>query len=246
MAKMHELLAVESSITSNYNRDREETLKVLGRADLFTKTVTKKEYFNEDEAARLNQVVTTDMTTTVEDRLSWFAKSVSKLFDLVLQKDMTNQKAIADIEVDGTVLATSVPATTLLMLESKLQDLRGILKATPTLPAGVMWGWDENTQRFYSKEPVVSFTTKKMTKPVTLYEATKEHPAQVKEVSEDVAVAKITKDTFSGMLTSARKADLLGRLDSLLQGVKKARQRANTTQVEKGAIGASLMTYLFK
>ena len=245
MAKMHELLSVESSVVSNYNRDFEETLKVFGRADLFTRTVTKKEYFDESDASKLNTTETKEITTTVSERLKWFRKPVSKFFDFVLQKDLTNQKSTADIEVDGKVLASGIPATTLLMLETKLQDMRKVLNEVPTLPAGFIWETDAGQGLYRSKEPKITFSSKNTPKAVVLYEATKEHPAQVKEVNEAVPVAKVTVETYSGMLTSGQKADMLGRLDTLLQAVKKARQRANLVDVQKADIGETLVNYIY-
>lgn len=244
MAKMHELLAVEASVAANLQRDIDETLKTFGRGEAFRKTTKSKVYFAEDEQ-RLNTSEVTELTTTVQDRLKWFSGHATKFFDLVLQKDKTNQAANADLEVDGKVIATNVPATTLLMLESKLQEVRKVVDATPTLPSTVRWVRDENEGLWVTADPVVTFTTKKVAKPVVLYEATKEHPAQVKEVSEDVPVAKITQTTWAGLLTATEKATLLGRLDTLLQAVKKARQRANTADVVKADIGKTLFTYLF-
>lgn len=244
MSKMHELLAVEASVIANYQRDLDETLKVLERADLFTQTVTKKEHFNEDDK-KLDTTETKAMTTTVKNRLKWFKNSASKFYDVVLQKDTTNQNSKADLEVDGNVLAKDVPATTLLMFESKLQDLRKVFDKAPTLAAGTTWKLNPQDNLFHSEEPQVSFSTKKLMKPVVLYEATKEHPAQVKEVTEDVAIAKISRTVASGMITSAEKAEILGRLDTLIQATKKARQRANQVEVVNGNIGDSIFKYLF-
>jgi hypothetical protein len=187
----------------------------------------------------------TEITTTVPQRLKWFSGHAIKFFDLVLQKDKTNQKATADIEVDGVVLVKDVPATTLLMLESKLQEVRKVLDRAPTLPSTVRWVKDDVEGLWVTADPVVTFTTKKVAKPVVLYEATKEHPAQVREVSEDIPVAKITQTTWAGLLTATEKATLLSRLDVLLQAVKKARQRANTTEVEKGNMGKPVFDFLF-
>jgi hypothetical protein len=245
MAKLHELLAVESSVTGNFNRDIQETVKVFGKAEMFQRFVTKKEHFN-DEDSKLNTTETKEITTTVKKRLDWFKKSVSDYFDLVLQKDKTNQKAVGDIVVDGVTVAKEVPATTILMLESKLQELRKVFEAAPTLPTGTKWEFDANEGIWNTVEPVVSFSTKRITKPVVLYEATKEHPAQVKEVSEDVPVAKITKLTSVGMLTSLEKATILGRLDDLLQACKKARQQANMVTVEQAKMGDEIFKYLYQ
>lgn len=245
MGKLHELLAVESSVAGNFNRDLQETLKAFNKPEMFQRIITRKEHFNEEDS-RLNTTETKEYTTTVKDRLSWFKNSVTAFFDLVVQKDKTNQKAVADVVVDGEVVAKGVPATTILMLESKLQDLRKVFDAAPTLPSGTKWVFDETDGLWNTSEPVVSFSTKRLTKPVVLYEATKEHPAQVKEVSEDIPVAKITKLTSVGMLTSLEKATILGRLDNLLHACKKARQQANMVNVEQDNIGASIFKYLYK
>jgi len=244
MAKMHELLAVENSVAASFNREVEDTLKKFGKPNLYTKTVTHKAHFNEEDS-KLDNTVTSDITTTVDESLKWFTGPSAKFFDLVLSKDKTNQKANADIELeDGTILATAVPATTLLMMESKLQDVRRVFEAAPTLEPGYVWQFDENDKLYRSAEPKLTFSTKKTMKPVVLYAHTDKHAAQVKEVTEDVAIAKITQETWSGMITSAHKADILGRVDSLLQAVKKARMRANTVDVEKAKMGDAVFSYL--
>lgn len=244
MAKMHELLAVESSVTANFQRDLEETLKVLSRPDVFQKQVAEKVFFAEEDQ-KLNVSETKDITTTVPERLTWFSKAANSYFDVMLQKDRTNANAKADLALDdGTVLAKDLPATTLLSLESKLQEIRKVLVAAPTLPSGVVWEFNASEGLWQTKEPTITFQTKKTAKAVVLYEATKEHPAQVKEVFEDVPVAKITKNTYNGMITSAQKAEMLGRLDTLLKAVKQARQRANNVDADTSKIGAVLTKYL--
>lgn len=242
--KMHDILAVESAVTGNYNRDREETLKVLARPDMFRRTVTSKTFFSEDDQ-HLNTVDTNEITTTVEDRLQWYRTSVQDFIDLNLQKDKTNQTAMADLVVDGVVLAKEVPAVTLLMLENRLQDVRKVLVAVPTLESGYEWEHDKLSNLFKTKEPKVTFSTKKTMKPVVLAPATDKHPAQVKEVFEDVPVAKITVDTYSGMLTSAEKATLLARLDKLLKATKQARVTANDVKAVNDKMGEKIFDWLY-
>lgn len=246
MGKLHELIAVESTAAGNYARSIDETLKSLDRGDLFVKTTVSKEYFDAADAEKLNIVETKEITTTVKERLRWFAGPVIKYYDILVQKDATNQKAVADLEVNGVLIAKDVPATTLLALETKLQDIRKVISVAPTLQAGVLWDKDVSQGLWKAREAIVSFSSKKTAKPVVLYEATKEHPAQVKEVFEDVPVAKISKNTYSGMLTSEEKAKLLSRVDALLEASKIARQRANSTEVVKSEIGKNIVDYLFK
>lgn len=247
MTKMHELLAVETTVAGNYNRDLVETLHVLGKPAAFQKVTTTKTFMN-DADSNLNEQNVVDITTTIPNRLKWFGNLASKYFDVQYQKDSTNQKAKADIILeDGTVLAKDVPATTLLLLETKLgQDLRRVFDAIPTLDSSVEWEYDKNESLYRTKRPIVTFATKKVFVPLVLAPATDKHPAQVKEGYEDRPVAKIERETLSGMISSAEKADLIERLDKVLAAVKKARQRANMTDVvnESSTLGSSLMNYI--
>lgn len=193
-------------------------------------TAVKRHFDAENE--RLDKTEQTEMATTVPARINWFMGHMSKFLDVQVQKDLTNQKSKADIILDdGTIIAKDVPATTLLMLETKLgNDLRGIFEAVPTLDAGTVWNFDAS-QGLWATGPTKTFVTKKTMKAVTLAPATDKHPAQVKEVVEDVPIASIEKTIYSGMLTSGQKAALLTKLDTLVAAVKKARQRANATEV---------------
>jgi hypothetical protein len=230
MGKMHELLAVEKAIVGNLNRDSEESIHVLKKSSNFLKEAKSKRHFAEDDK-KLDEDSQTDIVTTVPDRITWHMGHLDKFLDIQVQKDTTNQKAVADVIIDGQVILTQVPATTLLMMETKLGvDLRKVFEAIPTLDANQPWEFD-SMQRLWKAEPPVTFVTKKTMKAVVLAPATDKHPAQVKEVSEDVPVAKITRTVYSGMITSAQKAELLGRLDTLVNAIKTARQRANAVEV---------------
>lgn len=246
MGKMHELLAVETAIAGNYNRDIDETLHVLGKAENFRKTSEVKKHFDADKSV-LDDQKNTENVTTVPDRLAWHSGFLAKYLDVQVQKDRTNQQAKADITLDdGTVLLKDVPATTLLMLETKLGvDLRKVIAAIPTLDAGTPWVFD-SSQSMWKTGPVKTFVTQKQVTPVVLYAATDKHPAQVKEVTSDVPIAAIERTIYSGMVTSGQKAELLGKLDELVAAVKKARQRANATDVVSyPKFGETLMKHLF-
>jgi hypothetical protein len=79
---------------------------------------------------------------------------------------------------------------------------------------------------------------------VTLSHATKEHPAQVEKVGEQVNVGKITETVYSGMWTSAQKADILNRVEALLRAFKKARQRANRVDIKDVRAGRKLAEFI--
>ena len=85
---------------------------------------------------------------------------------------------------------------------------------------------------------------KKVLKNHVKAKATDKHPEQVEIYSEDERVARIITDTWCGMITPAEKSALLGKVDKLLRAVKKARQKANTTEVVDISIGKELFDYI--
>lgn len=244
MPKMHEILAAEPNVAGAWGAMKDETLRVFDRADAFVRVTTTKKHFAEEDS-KLDTTETKDNTTTVAERVSYLlSRSFAKHLDLQLQKDATNQQAKADLVVGGQTLAKDVPAQTLLLLEKELTAIRQVLLKAPTLQSGPVWIRDEGNGLYVTKEPQVTFSTKKTIRPVILVQATEHHPAQVDRVSEDVPVAKIEKVTWSGALSSAEKAAIVGRVDALIVAAKKARQRANNTEASKARIGAAVADFI--
>jgi hypothetical protein len=246
--QLHELLAVEGDLKGVQEKMLAESKKVFERNELFM-GVSKRLNMVDDnrkheEAAGSQERA---MTTTVTTRLLYTSESVIRYYDALLQKELTNQKATADLSVDGVDIAEGLPATFLLGLENKLKALREVYGRTPTLQAGIHWEPDATMGEdiFVTKNPEVANKTEKIIVPQILYEATKEHPAQVKELSRDTVVGAFTTIHWSGMITSARKRELLERVDHLIQAVKKARMKANETEVVTGSsIGEKIFEYI--
>lgn len=243
--KLHEIIAAEPNVTGVFNSMREETLKVFDKPDNFLRIVQEKKHFNEEDT-RLDTSETKELVTTVKDRLNYLLnKSFSNYLDLQITKDATNQVAKADLVVGDTVVAKDVPGTMLLQLEKELKSIRELVLKAPTLQAGPVWVTDPNEPNLMVVEqPKVTFTTKKTMKPVILVQATDKFPAQVEKVNEDVAVAKIETKTWSGMLTSKEKAEILSRVDALLVAAKRARQRANSAEVVRTKIGKAVADFI--
>ncbi len=74
---------------------------------------------------------------------------------------------------------------------------------------------------------------KKIAKPLVKYEATKEHPAQVDMVTEDVPLGKWHTTFISKEFSQKEASEILSRLSELTRKVTKARIRANQAKVEK-------------
>ncbi len=244
--KMHELLAVESAVNANYQRDLAETLGAFKKGELFAGLTKSLKHFD-DSLSKLDETQHKAMTTTVSDRFKWFKGVAAALYDVQLQKDKTNQTAKADLVIDDKVLVADVPATTLLMLETRLQEIRRVIEEAPTLPPGTEWepAPDVGAGVWKTVHEVKTFKTVKTTKPVVLYAATDKHPAQVEKVTEDVPVGTWITSMTSGAISTAQKAELFGRLDKLLKAAKVARQRANSAEADSSQIGETVLGYVF-
>ena len=97
----------------------------------------------------------------------------------------------------------------------------------------------------WAAAPVETTKSKKITEPYVVVPATKEHPAQTAERSTDVIEGTWKNQDFSGELTMARKQQLLDRIDKFIEEVKKARERANTTEVIDRKVGELVFGHLF-
>jgi hypothetical protein len=246
MAKLHELLAVESDLEGTYNRILKETgTNFLKHPDRYFGKHQRVESF--DENAPKESDVHKEMDDTINGKLKYSQKSVVRYLDAVLQKERTNQEARSDLVVDGTIIAKDVPATFLLGLETKLKKVRTHLYETiPTLQPGVKWEKDssfgDDVYRMVNSEE--KFRTKKVMKNHVISPATDKHPAQVNVYNEDEKVARVIIDTWCGMISSAEKSQKLNKVDKLIRAVKKARQKANTTEVVNMTIGKELFDFI--
>ena len=245
--QLHEILAVESSQEKSANNMITESIKTLGKETLFNGLHRTLEMFRaEDKNSEVD--TTQEVTSTVDENIDYLAEYVSKYWDTTLQKDQSNQKAVADLVVDGVVVAKNLPATFLLGLESKLSRLRAVYEAIPTLSPGRNWKLDETQAKkgvYVDTNPEIQLKTRKDPEFRVVYEATKEHPAQIEKVERVFDVGRFINTTWSGKLTPQAKADRLARLTNLLQAVKRARTKANQVEVaERIDLGSKLFSYI--
>lgn len=247
--KLHELLAVETNL---------ETQAAKVRTDLSNTFEKKRHLFEEkrtvfipnSETEQTSVELQSDIQSTVGKELTWIQEHITKALDASFQVAETNTKARADVVLeddDETVLLTNVPATALLELEKRVAEILALVNSIPTLDPAK--GFTVDTQRgggIYKAREVVKNRTKKAVKVIVKYEATKEHPAQTELVNEDVAIGKIQEQEWSGLMTPAEKSVLLNRVEILSRAIRKARSRANDTEVDKSQkIGAKLLKYVF-
>ncbi|MCK5783855.1 MAG: hypothetical protein KAH06_05370 [Desulfobacterales bacterium] len=242
---LHELLAVEGDLDGAHKKILDETRTTFTKkADHFYGQHRKLEMFVDDGISYPEEFKAID--TTVQKKLDHMKVTEVRYFDAMLQKETTNQMASADLVVDGVVLAAGLPATFLLGMETRIKHLRTVYEAIPTLQPGIVWEKDESQGAgvYRTKNPAEKLKTETVIEPVVLYEATKEHPAQVKEVSKVNTVGKYTTTSWSSMITPAEKSALLSKIDKLIRAFKQARQRANTTAVIKTSVGESIFAFI--
>jgi len=253
-AKLHQILAVEADLEGKYKRICEESKKTFGKPAMFTGHHRKLVSFDDNapDFPEENQA----MGTTVNERIEYTAKSITKYFDALLHKESTNQIAVADLTVQGTLIAEKIPATFLLALESRLKYVRGVYESIPTLPTGTEWriAEDKGGDIFDMVHPEEKLKTELVFKSQVITKAEfpptgsagDSIPAHVEKWQEQTPVGKFVKNIWSGMITTARKAELLSRIDSLIRETKMARQKANSTEVVNNNIGQSIMNFINK
>jgi len=248
MAKQHELLAVEGARKGAFEKVLQETGHNFNqRQDLFKGHERTYQPFNDEDSKEAGVADRQAMETTVPQRLDYLGEYLVAYVDTVYQKELTNQQAKADLVYEGETLATGLPVTFLLNLESTLARMRDTLNSTPTHQTGV--GWVPDTTHTHkgvlkSQNPEETFKTRKVIKPFELSPATKEHKAQVEKLTEDINVGKFHKQLWSGMITSAQKSDMLARVDKLIEAVRTARCRANEQETVNEKIGEKLYSII--
>jgi len=247
MSKLHEILAVEGSLETAAKKLIKESLHTLDKESLFKGQVRKLEMFREeDKASEITDYQ--ELTTTVDENLNYLVKPLTKWLDTVATKDATNQKAVADLVVEGKTLATGVPATFLLGLEKKLAALREVYIKIPTLEPGINWLADEQNRPgvFKAEHSIVQMKSRKDPEFRTVAEATDKHPAQVVQVERTVDVGRYVTSTYSGKMTPLEKAKKLERIDTVLNAAKQARMQANNIEIVKFNVGNAVIDFINK
>jgi hypothetical protein len=241
MAKLNQVVAIEKGVKGRVYGEITELHKSSQKGELFggfVKTYRKKDEDGEDFPQEKKQV------QMVGDAvLKRVASLESELMDVTAQKDWANCAAKANVQVDGQPLLHDVPVTYLLFLEKQITDLRTFIEKMPTLDTADNWTRDENTGIFKT-EAIPTHRTKKVARPIVLYDATKEHPAQTQLIQEDITIGWWDTVKHSGALPVPRKQALLERIESLLKAIKFAREEANGADAAPIAVGQQIFEFI--
>lgn len=244
MGKLNQIIASEKSVKSKAHAAYSDLYKILQKPELFSgfvKTYEKKDEEGEDLPQEQKRV-----QYHVEEVLRSAERSFTEVIDIAARKDWTNSspKARASVKVGDVVLIEDAPVTFLLSLEKTIGELRAFVAALPILDMADNWKRDAN-DGFYKTHPVSTHRTKKTQRALVLYPATPEHPAQTQLVTEDIIAGFWRQIKISGATPSARKAELLARVDALLVAIKSAREEANLAdEVKVSDIGTKIFAYV--
>ena len=165
------------------------------------------------------------------------------LFDVVATQEAGNTVAKANVEVDGAVILADVSVPYLLFLEKQLNDILTVFGKLPVNDPAQEWFWDSDNS-FYRAAEVKTAKTKKIPRVLEKAPATDKHPAQVDVYHEDVVTGYWTKVDFSGALSSRDRANLVERVRKLRDGVIKARELANSQEVQPVKVGDKIFKFL--
>ncbi len=244
--KLHELIAVASNVQGQSKKlvsDLKDTFHK--KPHLFRTAITT--YNPKAEGEEQKTEVHSAIQTSIAKELKWIGDKLSSTIDVGHQIDMGNTMAKAHVVLpDGKVLLENIPATSLLQLEKRLLEMQDFTMSIPTLDAAKGFAFDQQTNAYKARE-VKKNKTQKTDIPITLYQATEHHPAQVQLLSRDVVTGELIEQEWSSLITTSEKTSILDKIEVLLRAVKSARARANEidVNVSEFKIGETIVDHIF-
>ncbi len=252
--KLHGILATKKELQAQANSALADLKKTFTEKSsrftgfLHTFTPNKPEVEGGDIETKTEKELV--VQTTAFKELAWIKPFLTRAIDTHYHVAVGNTTAFANIELeDGTVLAQAVPASTLLELETYLQQtVKPLLLAIPTLDP--VQGFEPDLtyaiSGVFKSRTRESIRSNKKKEVLTLKQTSDKHPDNFQVYDVDVPVGTIRQQDWSGMLTPAQKSDVLSRLEDVIRAVKKARSSANEVDVDVDRkIGGSLLTHIF-
>lgn len=241
--KLNQIIALEKGVKSKVNADVDAIYKAAQKPALFDGFSKKYRRKTEEDTEEVPPQ-TQNVQLKAGVALAAIAHRWTELFDITAQKDFANCDAKADVAVDGTVLLAEAPVTYLLFLEKQLTDLFTIVSKFPTLDPAEVWSFD-TAAGIHKTEPTLTTRTKKVQRPIVLYDATKEHPAQTQLITEDVAVGTWELTKASGALPEPEHKALLARIAKVHTAIKAAREAANMIDAPRQDVGSKVFGWIF-
>lgn len=244
MAKLHQILSVESGIRAQTQKDLTDAHHGLQKAEMLAGIFRTYEPAREDgdKLPPERQL----LQTRVPEVIRRTCEIMEQTFDVIAERDWANCEAKADVVLEsGAVLLADVPATYLLWMEKRLDDLHTFVTKLPVLPADIEWEWDSNQNCFKNRQEIKTVKTAKIEDYKVVVPATKEHPANVQKIVKDETVGWWTTQKYSGALPAKEVQLMKSRVEALQKAVKFAREKANEVEVKPHKIGSVILKHIF-
>lgn len=242
MAKLNQIIAIEKGVKGRVYGELTALNKAVQKPELFNGF--SKDYQRKDEDGEELPPERKRVQYVAGEVLRSAERVMSELMEVTARKDWTNCEAKASVKIDDRVIVENAPVSFLLFLEKQLTDLRTFVSNMPVLDEADNWTKDENSGLYRTGE-TKTHRTKKVQKPIVLYNATPEHPAQTQLITEDVLAGYWVQVKQSGAMPKPKKQELAERIEVLLRAVKEAREEANIRdEVKVPNVGQEVFGYL--
>lgn len=241
MAKLNQIVAVVNGKKTEAAKALTEIYRKCAVATLFEGL--NRTYRPKDEDGETFPDENKTVSFTAEQAVVDFQEVMGGLLDVIATQDYANGEAKADVVVDGVVVVPQAPVTYLLFLEKQLVDLHTFVSKLPVLDVSENWIYDDNTS-LYKTDVTSTNKTKKVPMHKVLYEATKEHPAQISTWTEDQVCGKWNIVKYSGSMPAKDRKILLEKVKKLQDAVKFSREVANSIEVKNVKISDKVFNYL--
>jgi hypothetical protein len=252
MGKLYEVLAVETSAHGRASKLVAETTQVFKNKENLFKGKRRSLSLFDRAPEKLDEILAieardsnfTKVETTIPDSMNYLGCILADYWDVMFQKEATNQMAKADIVFeDGTILLKDVPVTFLLCMESRLKDMVPVIEAIPTLSPGIQWAIDKDyaLPNVYRTPEMSDVKTKEDTEYRSVSKPTQYHAEQIVPIKTQFNIGRFSTIEWSGLISPAEKAKLLEHFDKVTLAVKQARQRANAAEAITTKVGDTLV-----
>lgn len=241
--KLNQVVAVVGDQKKLADKTITDAYQTLQKGDLFSGMSRKYEtLLDEDKVGKPPEMKNPQQS--VRQLYKAVEPVLVKAWDSVATQDYANCAAVADVVVDGEVLLTGVPVTHLMFLEHKLKDLQTFIEKMPVRDGAEAWTFNEATNS-HETGVLQKDSTRKVLKPIVLFPATVEHPAQTQLITEDQVVGRWHEKRFSTAIGAKDKETMLGRVVKLAEAVKEAREEANSIHTEERKVAGKLLDFVF-
>lgn len=241
MPKLNQLLAVRKGLRGRTDNAVTELYKQLQKPALYAGLV--RTYQPRDDAGEHLPSERQLVQRSVEDDLQSTAAAMTKLFEVTASVDYTNQITGADVPVGEDVLIQNAPVSFLLFLEKQLTDFRTMVTKVPTLAPEEEWSPDHHNGGARSAS-VGTTRARKVPFSFEASPATDKHPAQVQVMQRDEIVGDWTLVKFSGAVSVVRRDQILTKIDTLMDAVRKAVEEANVALTVDVSPGEAVFDFL--